>query len=81
MAPKQQYEESKSLDGRSILVTGGTGSFGNRFIQTVLERYKPKRLAIYSRDELKQYEMQQKFDPREHRCLRYFLGDVRDRER
>ncbi|MEK9723234.1 MAG: UDP-N-acetylglucosamine 4,6-dehydratase (inverting) [Rhodospirillaceae bacterium] len=69
------------MDGRSILVTGGTGSFGQRFVQTVLERYKPKRLAIYSRDELKQYEMQQKFDPKEHRCLRYFLGDVRDLDR
>jgi len=81
VASFHQYEESKTLDGRSILITGGTGSFGHRFVQTVLEHYKPKRLAIYSRDELKQYEMQQKFDPREHRCLRYFLGDVRDLQR
>jgi len=81
VAPSSKYNESRSLDGRSILVTGGTGSFGQRFVQMVLERYKPKRLAIYSRDELKQYEMQQKFDPKEHRCLRYFLGDVRDFER
>ena len=75
------YEHSLSLDGRSVLVTGGTGSFGNKFVEMVLARYKPKRLAIYSRDELKQYEMQQKFNPNEHRCLRYFLGDVRDLDR
>ena len=75
------YEHSLSLDGRSVLVTGGTGSFGHKFVEMVLARYKPKRLAIYSRDELKQYEMQQKFNPNEHRCLRYFLGDVRDLDR
>ena len=46
-----------SLDDRSILITGGTGSFGHKFVEMVLARYKPKRLAIYSRDELKQYEM------------------------
>ncbi len=75
------YSTSLDLDGRSILITGGTGSFGKQFIKTVLKRFKPKRLAIYSRDELKQYEMQQELDPREHRCLRYFIGDVRDRSR
>jgi UDP-N-acetylglucosamine 4,6-dehydratase len=75
------FEPSKTLDGSSILITGGTGSFGQCFVQNVLERYKPKRLVIYSRDELKQSEMQQRFDPREHRCLRYFLGDVRDLDR
>ena len=75
------FAESKTLDGKSILITGGTGSFGHCFVQNVLERYKPKRLAIYSRDELKQSEMQQRFDPREYRCLRYFLGDVRDLDR
>ena len=75
------YKHSLSLDGRSVLVTGGTGSFGHKFVEMVLARYKPKRLAIYSRDELKQYEMQQKFSPNEHRCLRYFLGDVRDLDR
>lgn len=64
-----------------MLVTGGTGSFGKAFIRTVLERYKPRRLVIYSRDELKQFEMQQVFNPDEHECLRYFLGDVRDRDR
>lgn len=66
------------FDGASILVTGGTGSFGNTFTRTVLERYHPKRLVIFSRDELKQYEMQQRFD---HPALRFFLGDVRDEAR
>ena len=81
MTSHHTYENSTSLDGRSILITGGTGSFGHKFVEMVLNRYKPRRLAIYSRDELKQYEMQQKFDPKEHRCLRYFLGDVRDLDR
>lgn len=66
------------FDGKSILITGGTGSFGHKYVETLLARYKPKRLIIYSRDELKQFEMQQKFnDP----CMRYFIGDVRDKER
>ena len=69
------------LNGKSILVTGGTGSFGQCFVEQVLKYYKPKRLVIYSRDELKQSEMQHRFKPTEHRCLRYFLGDVRDLER
>lgn len=66
------------FDDASILITGGTGSFGNTFTRTVLERYQPKRLVIFSRDELKQYEMQQKF---QHPALRFFLGDVRDEAR
>ena len=66
------------FDGKSILITGGTGSFGKRYVSTLLERYEPRRLVIYSRDELKQYEMQQRFD---QPCMRYFIGDVRDRER
>jgi UDP-N-acetylglucosamine 4,6-dehydratase len=66
------------FDDKSILITGGTGSFGQQYIGTLLRRYKPKRLVILSRDELKQYEMQQKFnDP----IMRYFLGDVRDEDR
>ncbi len=69
------------LTNKSILVTGGTGSFGKAFIRTLLERYQPKRLVIFSRDELKQFEMQQRFSPKQHVCLRYFIGDVRDRER
>jgi UDP-N-acetylglucosamine 4,6-dehydratase len=66
------------LNDKSILVTGGTGSFGHQFVRTVLKRYKPRRLVIYSRDELKQYEMQQSIDSP---LMRYFIGDVRDAER
>ena len=69
------------LDGKSVLITGGTGSFGQAFTQTVLQRYQPKRLIIFSRDELKQVEMQRRFPPSEHSAIRYFLGDVRDRQR
>lgn len=69
------------LDDKGILVTGGTGSFGNAFIEHVLKKYKPKRLVVYSRDELKQYEMAQRFSPAEYPSLRFFLGDVRDAER
>ena len=67
-----------TFDGKAILVTGGTGSFGKQYVQTLLERCQPKKLIIYSRDELKQFEMQQKF-PQE--CMRFFIGDVRDRDR
>lgn len=66
------------FDNKSIMVTGGTGSFGRRFIATLLQRYKPARVVVFSRDELKQFEMQQEFSAP---CMRYFLGDVRDRER
>ncbi|MBM3584965.1 MAG: UDP-N-acetylglucosamine 4,6-dehydratase (inverting) [Alphaproteobacteria bacterium] len=66
------------LDGKSILVTGGTGSFGRRFVRTVLDRYKPERLIVFSRDELKQFEMQHEPGFEGHPALRFFLGDVRD---
>lgn len=66
------------FDNASIMITGGTGSFGKKYTQTLLTRYKPRRLIIYSRDELKQYEMQQRFNAP---CMRYFLGDVRDADR
>lgn len=69
------------LEGRSILVTGGTGSFGHRFVRTVLERHRPQRLIVFSRDELKQFEMARLFTTEQHPCLRYFIGDVRDVER
>ena len=67
-----------SLDGAAILVTGGTGSFGQAFVKRILSQYRPSRLVVYSRDELKQYEMQQKFSAE---TLRFFIGDVRDCER
>jgi UDP-N-acetylglucosamine 4,6-dehydratase len=73
------------LDGKVILVTGGTGSFGRRFIETVLNQASPRKLIIYSRDELKQSDMQidlaERFAPGQLAALRFFLGDVRDRER
>lgn len=68
------------LNDKSILITGGTGSFGQKFVRTVLERYSPKRVIVYSRDELKQYEMKEHKDF-QNSALRFFLGDVRDRER
>lgn len=70
------------LSNKSILITGGTGSFGKAFVKTVLERYPTiKRLVIFSRDELKQYEMAQQFSEKQYPCLRYFIGDVRDEAR
>ncbi|HXK55981.1 MAG: UDP-N-acetylglucosamine 4,6-dehydratase (inverting) [Gammaproteobacteria bacterium] len=66
------------FNDKSILITGGTGSFGKRYVSTILDRYKPKRVIIFSRDELKQYEMEQVFNAG---CMRYFLGDVRDADR
>ncbi len=66
------------FNNKSILITGGTGSFGKKYVQTILDRYKPKKIIIYSRDELKQYEMAQTYNAS---CMRYFIGDVRDKER
>ena len=63
---------------KSILITGGTGSFGKKFIEIILKRFTPKKVIVFSRDELKQFEMQQKFD---QPCMRYFIGDVRDEGR
>ena len=69
------------LNGKNVLITGGTGSFGKKFVQIVLEQYKPERLIVFSRDELKQFEMSQRFNTKKYPCIRYFLGDVRDRDR
>ncbi|QTH71057.1 UDP-N-acetylglucosamine 4,6-dehydratase (inverting) [Pseudoalteromonas xiamenensis] len=66
------------FDNKTILITGGTGSFGKKYVKTLLERYKPKKIIVFSRDELKQFEMQQDFDAP---CMRYFIGDVRDKDR
>jgi len=70
-----------NLNDKVILVTGGTGSFGKAFIRVVLEVFKPKKLIVFSRDELKQYEMEQEFTGPSSKCMRYFIGDVRDRDR
>jgi UDP-N-acetylglucosamine 4,6-dehydratase len=69
------------LNNKTILVTGGTGSFGRKFIQTILEMYEPKKVIVYSRDELKQFEMQQEFPDIKYPSMRYFIGDVRDYSR
>ena len=69
------------FSNHSILITGGTGSFGRQFIRTVLERHEPRKLIVFSRDELKQYEMQLEFPDTKYGCLRYFIGDVRDLSR
>ncbi|MEG2173769.1 MAG: polysaccharide biosynthesis protein, partial [Desulfovibrionaceae bacterium] len=66
------------FNDKSILITGGTGSFGKQCVATILANYKPKRLVIFSRDELKQFDMAQRFSPDVYPCLRYFIGDVRD---
>ena len=73
--------KNMSLDGASIFVTGATGSFGQAFVAKILETYKPRRLVVYSRDELKQYEMQQKMEKYKSPALRFMIGDVRDRDR
>ncbi|ATB70880.1 UDP-N-acetylglucosamine 4,6-dehydratase (inverting) [Sulfurospirillum diekertiae] len=66
------------FNGKNILITGGTGSFGKKYTEILLKNYKPNKIIIYSRDELKQYEMAQQFtDP----CMRFFIGDVRDVDR
>jgi UDP-N-acetylglucosamine 4,6-dehydratase len=69
------------LNDKSVLVTGGTGSFGKHFLKTVIAQYKPRRLIIFSRDELKQFEMAQEFPHEKYPFIRYFIGDVRDRDR
>lgn len=69
------------FDGANILITGGTGSFGKRFVRTVLARYKPERLAVFSRDEMKQFQMRQDLPIERYPNLRFFLGDVRDKDR
>ena len=66
------------FNNSTIFITGGTGSFGQKYVQILLERYKPKKIIIFSRDELKQFDMQQQFNDK---CMRYFIGDVRDYER
>ncbi len=69
------------LNNKTILITGGTGSFGKKMVQVILKEYKPEKLIIFSRDELKQFEMSQRWSMKKYPCIRYFLGDVRDKER
>ena len=69
------------FNNKSILITGGSGSFGNQYVRTLLDRYSPNRVIIYSRDELKQYQMSQTFPNTKYDCMRYFIGDVRDKDR
>lgn len=69
------------LTGKVILVTGGTGSFGQQFVASVIAGHRPRKLIVFSRDEAKQYEMAQRFPPERYPFMRYFIGDVRDRDR
>ena len=69
------------LNGKTILITGGTGSFGKAFVRMACEEFEPKKLIVFSRDELKQYEMAQAFPQERHPFMRYFIGDVRDASR
>jgi len=71
-------EPAVDLNDKVVMVTGGTGSFGKHFVRTVIARYKPRKLIIFSRDELKQYEMAQAFSPEQYPFMRYFIGDVRN---
>ena len=69
------------LNNKVILITGGTGSFGKKCTEIILNRYEPKKVIIFSRDELKQFEMKQIFDEKSYPCMRYFIGDIRNKER
>ena len=72
---------SEFINNKVILITGGTGSFGNQMVKTLLYNFQPKKIIIFSRDEFKQSEMQKKFSDTKYPCLRYFIGDIRDKER
>lgn len=71
----------KMFNNKSIIITGGSGSFGNNAVKYILKEFTPERLIVYSRDELKQYEMSHKFPTSKYSCMRYFIGDVRDKNR
>src|SRR5512147_1182540 len=77
-APLRDFSQPwLDLNDKTVLVTGGTGSFGKHFLKTVIAQYKPRRLIIFSRDELKQFEMAQDFPTEKYPFIRYFIGDVR----
>ena len=69
------------MNNKTVLITGGSGSFGQKMVEIILEKFKPKKLIIFSRDELKQFEMSQRFNSQKYPCIRYFIGDVRDKDR
>ena len=69
------------LNDKNIIITGGTGSFGKKCTEIIFKRYKLQRLIIYSRDELKQFKMTQEFPHSKYDCMRYFIGDMRDKEK
>ena len=70
-----------SINNKSILITGGTGSFGRKFLDILIKNYKPKKIVIFSRDELKQSQIELKYPKKDYKQIRYFIGDVRDLER
>ncbi len=69
------------FNGKNVLITGATGSFGKMCVSVLLQKYTPNKIIVFSRDELKQFEMAQIFSPEKYPCMRYFIGDVRDKER
>ena len=72
---------SRGFDNQVILVTGGTGSFGQKFVETALSLHRPKKLIVFSRDEVKQLDMLRRFPEARYPALRFFIGDIRDRDR
>ena len=81
-SPLRDFRSPRAdLNDRVVMVTGGTGSFGKAFVRMVCDEFKPRKLIVFSRDELKQYEMAQAFPPERHAFMRYFIGDVRDAAR
>lgn len=74
-------KEQNMFNGKNILITGGTGSFGKKIVKTILDHYNPHKLIVFSRDELKQFEMSQFFPDTKYDCIRYFIGDVREESR
>ena len=81
-APPRDFRSPRvDLNGKTVLITGGTGSFGKAFVKMVCAEFAPKKLIVFSRDELKQYEMAQRFPPERYSFMRYFIGDVRDAAR
>ena len=69
------------FQNKTVLITGGTGSFGKRLVKTFLKKIKVKKLVVFSRDELKQFEMEKLYSTKKYKFLRYFIGDIRDKER